>query len=252
MVVLHDPRNPKAVEINTFLHEKLQLDRLAPEMTVVIGGDGFMLESVRKHYSPDTLFLGINCGRLGFLMNDIPENQDELPGLILSDRLRIRTFPRISMAAIDTEGRMVRAEALNDVCLERSCSRGCHLKLKINGVVVVEHMVCDGLIFCTALGSTAYSFSAGASPCHPSLSILGVTPVCPHAPRLPPLYVPLDSSVEAEVLNRNLRPVSAIADGLEYCEVTRMTISNSGRPVKLAFFPGHHFTATLVGKLLIT
>ncbi len=252
MGMVFDPKNPRAVEVARFLEASGAPEKLSPEITLVIGGDGFMLRTVRERYRPDAVFLGINCGRLGFLLNDLPARLEELPDLILSDRLRIRTFPRIQMVAQDAEGRSFEARGLNDVYLQRAGGHGCHLKIWINGVVVVEHMVCDGLIFCTSLGSTAYSFSAGASPCHPSLDVLGVTPICPHAPRLPPLYVPLASTVEAHVINPELRPVTAVVDGYEYGTITRVLIQDGQEPVRLAFFPGHHFTKTLVSKLLIT
>ncbi len=252
MGMVFDPKNPRAVEIAEFLAARGRLEGLPANMIVVVGGDGFMLRTVRERYAPETVFLGINCGRLGFLLNDLPERLEELPGLILSDRLRVRTFPRIQMVAEDASGRTIEARGLNDVYIQRAGGHGCHLKIWINGVVVVAHMVCDGLIFCTSLGSTAYSFSAGASPCHPSLNVIGVTPICPHAPRLPPLYVPLESSVEAQVINPALRPVIAVVDGYSYGEIVRVRIRDGRQPVQLAFFPGHHFTGTLVSKLLIT
>ncbi len=252
MGMVYDPNNPRAVDIAAFLEARGVLQRLSDEITVVVGGDGFMLRTVRERDPRDTIFLGINCGRLGFLLNDLPDDLEALPDLILSDRLRIRTFPRILMTAENTEGAVVTARGLNDVYLQRAGGHGCHLKIWINGVVVVEHMVCDGIIFCTSLGSTAYSFSAGASPCHPSLNVIGVTPICPHAPRLPPLYVPLESTVEAQVINPALRPVIAVVDGYSYGEITRVRIRDGHDPVRLAFFPGHHFTKTLVSKLLIT
>ncbi len=252
MPLIYDSRNPRAVMVHAFLQEYMQLSRIDPNMYVVIGGDGFMLRSVREHDVPGAMFLGLNCGRLGFLLNEIPSELERLPELICSDRLKVLSFPRIGMEARDVHGDIHRARALNDIYLERMTGQTCQLMIQIDGTVVVHEIVCDGLIMCTALGTTAYSFSAGGTVCHPTLEVIGVTPICPHMPRLTPLLFPLASTVVVEVLVHERRRVRAVVDGVDYNEIATITVSDARSPVQLAFFSDHDFTGTLVGKLLNT
>lgn len=249
MPLIFDQNNARAVMVHAWLQQFLDQETLETEHNIVIGGDGFMLKAVREHYAPERVFLGLNCGRLGFLLNDLPAHLENLPAL-LKGPLRIMTFPRIRMIAMDVQGRVFEADALNDIYLERMTGQTCHLKVQIDSRLVVHELVCDGLICCTALGSTAYSFSAGGSPCHPSMEIIGVTPICPHVPRLTPLVFPLSSKVEISVLNRDKRMVRAAADGVDFNDIVHLTVCNSESPVRLAYFQEHDFTAMLVGKVL--
>jgi NAD+ kinase len=115
---------------------------------------------------------------------------------------------------------------------------------------VVERLICDGLLVSTALGSTAYSYSAGGVPCHPQVPALLVTPIAPHVPRLTPMMLPLDAVVELSAVDTHRRPVRAVADGVDLGEVVRMQVKNSEDNVQLAFLTGHDFTRTLVRKVL--
>lgn len=249
MPVLFDSNNPRAVMVHAWMQQFLDPSQLVESPYLVIGGDGFMLQAVRQHYAPDRVFLGLNCGRLGFLLNDLPTHMESLPTL-LAGALRVMTFPRIHMQAVDVHGHVFEADALNDIYLERMTGQTCHLKLQIDARVVVHELVCDGLICCTALGSTAYSFSAGGSPCHPSMEIIGITPICPHVPRLTPMIFPLNAKVEISVLNCEKRKVRVAADGVDFNDIVHLTVSNASSPVRLAYFQEHDFTSMLVAKVL--
>ena len=111
--------------------------------------------------------------------------------------------------------------------------------------------VADGLIVSTALGSTAYSFSAGGSPAHPRLRLLKITPICPHLPRLTPFDLPADALVEVEVLFSQRRPVRAVLDGRSTEAIKRVRIERSERTVELAYLSSHHFTGHLLNKIVI-
>lgn len=249
MPIIADEYNPRAVEVGRLLQTRVDLTRLPDNLFVVLGGDGFMLKTVSQAEHPQPTFVGFNCGRVGFLLNDLPERVEEIPALLYGP-LQIQEFPRIEMEAATRGGDILRARAINDIYLERMTGQTAHLKVAINGSVIVSRLVADGLICSTALGSTAYSFSAGASACHPALKVMGVTPICPHAPSLRPLVVPLAATVEVEVLAAERRPVRAVADGYESLNIARILIRDAKSPVSLAFLPGHDFTQTLVRKLL--
>ncbi len=236
------------------LHERLcpvgQAE--APETCVVLGGDGSMLHAV--HRLPDAeLFVGVNCGFLGFLMNDLPEDPDEAVGVLLAalrSGLMERSFPCLEFDAELLDGSRAEGWALNDLYIERQTGQTCHLRVLVDEVEVVSRMVCDGVIVATPLGSTAYSFSAGGAAAHPLVEAIQLTAICPHAPRLAPLMLPLDAVVVVEVREPARRPARIVADGLQFPPVTSVRIGRSARRARLGFLPGHDFTATMIRKIL--
>ena len=244
-----DPRNRTAAVLRKRLEDRVDFDSFPEEMCVVIGGDGFMLESIRE-VGAGHVFLGINAGRVGFLLNDTEDFESTVEALN-GQKWQMHTFPRLAMCAEQTNASTpYEALAVNDVYLERMSGQTAHLQLEIDGVPVVERLVCDGIIASTALGSTAYHFSASGHACHPGVRAIHLTPICPHSPRLAPLTLPADARIAIDVLHPIKRPVRAVADGVGHQNVSRITIQRADVDVRLAFLEGHDFTATLVQKIL--
>jgi NAD+ kinase len=245
-VIIRDPRNPVSTALAAELAE---LDTGEGELVVVLGGDGFLLRAVHEH-GLDRTYLGINAGHLGFLMNPRDEAQ------VLAHKLKARawhahSFDVLEGQATTLDGTVVPLGAINDIYLERSSGQAARLSIRIDGHTVVEALGADGVILATALGSTAYSFSAGNAPHHPMLSALLVTPICPHLPRLSPFALPASARVEVEVLNPDRRPVRAVADGRSTEEIACLSAALSeDKTVRLAWFDGHDFTRHLVTKIL--
>ena len=208
------------------------------------------MSSIRE-LGTDPVYLGLNTGHLGFLLNDV-DDLDTVAQALATGSWKVHAFPRLSMEATAPDGSVHRATAVNDLYMERSSGQTAHLRLQIDGVTVVERLVCDGLLASTALGSTAYSFSAGGVPCHPLLRATHITPVCPHSPRLSPFLLPPDKVIEVEALTTDRRPVRAVADGVSYGAVTRLRIGSDHDMARLAFLEGHHFTRALIRKVLMS
>jgi len=250
-----DPQNPRAVDLAGRLDGLLDPALLPPDLCLVLGGDGMMLRTIRD-VGPGPVFLGLNCGRVGFLMNDV-DTVEDVAARLAGGRWQIHTLPRLRLLAsllgngAEEEGsRTVTATALNDVYVERITSQSCHLRVSIDGEAVVERLVCDGLVVATALGSTAYSMSAGGPACHALVPSLHVTPICAFNPRLPPMSLPLSARVGVEPIDPRRRRVRAVADGIGTPPVARLEVENASSDVRLAFFEGHDFTATLFRKVL--
>jgi NAD+ kinase len=224
-----------------------------PGLCLVLGGDGTMLRAIARH-GPAYAYLGVNCGHLGFLMNDLPGGPEAVAGtvtrLIAEGRYTTPAFPRLRMRAVGRDGTLHGGFALNDVYVERMQGQTCHLRVTVDGVEVVRQMVCDGIVIATALGSTAYSFSAGGPAAHPLLRTLHLTAICPHSPRLHPLLLPPTSTVRVEVLDAADRPARAVADGVAYEDVEMVEIVGGADEVRLCFAEGHDFTATMIRKVL--
>lgn len=225
---------------------------LAPDLRVVLGGDGTMLHSIHNQDAQGDFF-GINCGNLGFLMNDMEgEPQEVVLSLVeslRSGRLRRQAFPCLHLDAEGPEGR-IEDFAVNDVYVARETGQTVHLRVVVDGVEVVSRLICDGLIAATPLGSTAYSFSAGGPAAHPLVQALQLTAICPHSPRLSPMVLPPQTRVEVEVQSSERRPARVSVDGQDRGRVQRLTVSPSPRNVHLCFTERHDFTGTLVRKIL--
>jgi NAD+ kinase len=245
-----DPHSSKARELVESLMRHFEPSNLPDDICVVVGGDGYLL-SVIAELGDEYTYLGLNSGSLGFMLNDVG-NLEESAALLKEGKWSAHRVPRLSMTATTPQGESLSGLALNDVYLERMTGQTTHLRVRINGVRVVDRMVCDGLILSTALGSTAYSFSAGGTACHPELRLMQLTAICPHAPRLPPITLPLNAQVDIEVLDCEKRPARVVTDGADHPGVNRVLVANSGADVSLAFLENHDPTATLIRKVILT
>ena len=245
-----DANSEKAQAFQKALQEELDLTVLPEELCLVIGGDGFLLQVIAQE-GPRYTYLGINSGSLGFMLNDV-EDFSKSMDQIRSGSWRVFSVPRLAMEATTSDGESFSALALNDVTLQRMSGQTTHLRVWVDGVRAVDRMVCDGLIVSTALGSTAYSFSAGGPACHPNLRLMQLTAICPHMPRLPPITLPLDSVVEVEVLDSSKRPARVVTDGIDHPEAVRLRVAHAQEDVRLAFLDQHDATATLIRKVIST
>jgi NAD+ kinase len=249
MLLVHE-RNPRAVELFEAVREHLDVDALPDNLHLVFGGDGWMLKCVHTH-GAGPVYLGLNAGHLGFLLNEVSDPR-RVAAAIMAGAWKDWTFPLLHIEMTHPDGRVSTCRAVNDAHAERLTGQTAHLRVRVDGFTVVDEMVCDGLLTATALGSTAYNFSAGGVPCHPMVRGIHITPICPHRPRMSPLMLPQDSVVEVEVLRHERRPVRCAADGISQGEVHQMTISSAPDEIRLAFLDGHHFTETMLRKVLMS
>jgi NAD+ kinase len=142
----------------------------------VIGGDGTLLDVVREAAEQQVPIIGINRGSLGFLTIFSPdEARSAFDGLLMGS-FRVDRRSMLSCSV----GRGPANLALNDVLIkdERNTSL-VHLEVFADNELVTDY-VCDGLIFSTATGSTAYNLSAGGPIIHPAANVIAMTPICPH------------------------------------------------------------------------
>ena len=247
-MIIADVNNPRAVALlNQFTPEQQnELNKLM--VHIVIGGDGWMLESIRKH-GTDHTYVGLNAGTLGFLMQNI-DDIASCAEKIIANKWKTYNFPLLSIKGMDLAKNEFHALALNDVYVYRDTGRAANLRVQINRVEVVERLVCDGLVVASSLGSTAYHSSAGGSPSHPLIPALHITPICPHTPRLRSFLVPHDAEVTIEALDPERRPIQSVSDGILHGQVSRLAVKTSQKYVRLAYFYDHNFTETMIKKIL--
>jgi len=151
----------------------------APDVVVVLGGDGTMLSAV--HRFPGVPLLGLNLGSLGYLAGvEEPRFEDAIRAL------RAGAYTISRRTALAVRGRV----ALNDVVVSRGVSgHAAVIELAVDGRDPATTFNADGLVVATPTGSTAYSLSAGGPILLPDSQALVVTPICPHALASRPLVV---------------------------------------------------------------
>ena len=245
-MLLVDPHNPRSQNLYQQLSTFLNLDALTPHL--VFGGDGWMLESIYNN-GVDTPYLGLNAGTLGFLMNDV-NNVRKVANQLASQAWSSYQFPLLQAKITSSAGKIVTTKAVNDVYVARTESRAANLRLEIDGTTVVDRLVCDGIVVSTALGSTAYSCSAGGVPCHPLMRSIHVTPICPHTPQLRSFILPTSAVVRIESLSPERRPTKAVGDGKSFGDSQFIEISTAPEAVQICFLKNHQFTELLIKKIL--
>jgi NAD+ kinase len=150
-------------------------------MVIVLGGDGTILRVARELEGPATPILGVNLGNLGFLTSIHGNRLQSSVRDILCGQYEISLRHTLQTTLIRRGKRRAAHRALNDVVVSRGAlSRIVRLRLFVDGELLTEY-VCDGMIFATATGSTAYSLSAGGPILVPTSRALIITPICPHA-----------------------------------------------------------------------
>ncbi|HEY0862693.1 MAG TPA: NAD(+)/NADH kinase [Lacunisphaera sp.] len=142
----------------------------------VIGGDGTLLGAVRGAAAADIPIIGVNQGSLGFLTTFSADEARAQFAALLEGDYRIA-----QRALLDCKTGPRRSDvALNDVLVkDAKPSRIVRLEVFANDRLVTEY-TCDGLIFSTPTGSTAYNLAAGGPIIHPQAEVIAMTPICPH------------------------------------------------------------------------
>jgi len=173
------------------------------ELLVCVGGDGTVLRAARLAAGQETLLLGVNMGRLGFLTELDPEGAIErLPGIILGDgRIEERAMlhAQIVSPGADDGERAATHDALNDVVIGRvTLGRTVEVSVRIDGALLAEYKA-DGVIVATATGSTAYSLSAGGPILSPESREILLTPLAPHLAFRNSVVLPSTATVEVKL-----------------------------------------------------
>ena len=142
----------------------------------VIGGDGTLLGVAHEAVREQVPIIGVNRGSLGFLTTFSADEARAHFGDLLGGAYKMA---QRSMLACST-GSSTQGLALNDVLIKNEVnSRLVRLEVVADGELVTDYY-CDGLIFSTPTGSTAYNLSAGGPLVHPSAEVIAMTPICPH------------------------------------------------------------------------
>ncbi len=210
------------------------LDRA--EIVVALGGDGLMLQTLHKMMPRGVPVFGMNCGSVGFLMNDYSDER-------LVERLAAAKPTRITplqMQVTDVAGGRFEALALNEVSLFRTTYQAVKVEIIVDGRTQMEELICDGILLSTPAGSTAYNLSAHGPILPIDSPLLALTPISPFRPRRwRGAIIPNTAVVTFRTRETDKRPVSAVADNFEIKNVAEVVVrENREHRVTLLFDPG--------------
>jgi NAD+ kinase len=220
------------------------LDRA--EFVVALGGDGMMLETQHKLLGRNLPVYGMNCGSVGFLMNDFRED-----GLVerLAEAQAAVLHP-LRMRAHTGAKDVSEALAINEVSLLRETRQAAKIRVVVDGKARLTELICDGILVSTPAGSTAYNLSAHGPIVPLGANLLPLTPISAFRPRRwRGALLPAEAEVVFEVLEHEKRPVSATADYTEVRDVRRVEVRED-RSVALTmlFDPDHGLSERIIAE----
>ena len=200
---------------------------------VVIGGDGFMLQSLKKYQKYKKPFYGMNKGSFGFLMNKY-RSKNIIKNISKSKAVNISALQMLATTKNDIKKEAI---SINEVSLLRQSKQTACLTIIKNKKTIIKKLICDGVLVSTPAGSTAYNLSVHG----PILSLnsrnLAITPISSFRPRRwKGRIVSSSSIIKIKNLNIKKRPVSVVADNLEVRNVKHVKIKvNSSLKFKLLY-----------------
>ncbi len=214
-----------------------QSDLDAANVVVALGGDGFMLQTLRETMNSGKRIYGMNRGTIGFLMNEYAEDG-------LRERIEAaisETIRPLEMEAIDAAGTVTTALAINEVSLFRQSYQAAKISISVDGRQRLDDLICDGVMIATPAGSTAYNLSAHGPILPLDAPLLALTPVSPFRPRRwRGALLPNQSVVRFDVLEQDKRPVNAVADNAEVKSVVSVTVREARDATATIMFDASH------------
>ena len=191
---------------------------------VVLGGDGFMLDTLKKFQKYNKPFYGINTGAFGFLMNKY--NNQNLEKII--SKTKLISISPLQMKVLTIYGKTFSAIAVNEISLLRQSRQTASLQIKNKNKILIKKLVCDGVLVSTPAGSTAYNLSVSGPILSLNSKKLAVTAISPFRPRRwKGKIVSSSSIIKIKNLNIQKRSVSAVADNLEVRNIKSVIVKNN-------------------------
>jgi NAD+ kinase len=193
------------------------------EAIICLGGDGTFLKTARHYYAMNLPIIGVNLGTLGFLTEIEKRDIEESLIRIINDDFEIEERMMLELT-LEANDDVIKDVALNDIVVSRNpLSRILYLRTYINGNYV-ETIPGDGIILATPSGSTAYSMSAGGPIIEPDLSMIVITPICPHNTYSRPYVTSVERTVTIELDIEHSNSAVVTIDGQSGYEVTKNSI----------------------------
>ena len=206
-------KNSKSSKIKNLLEKKIRNFQFKQkDLIIVIGGDGFMLETLKKYKNSKKKFYGINSGNYGFLMNKF-----SYKNIIKNiSKAKMITISPLEMIVKNNKNNNKKNLAINEVSILRQSRQAASLSISIGSKKLIKKLVSDGVLVSTPAGSTAYNLSVHGPILGLNSKKLSISPISPFRPRRWKGKIVSDKSkINIKNLNPIKRPISAVADNIE-------------------------------------
>ena len=205
-------KNKKSLKIKKILTNKFKSNPIKKSnIIIVVGGDGFMLQTLKKNKNPLNLFYGINSGNYGFLMNKFFE-KNIVKSLSKAKMIKISPLEM----KVKSKNKIKKCLAINEVSILRQSRQAASISIMKGSKYIIKKLVSDGVLVSTPAGSTAYNMSVHGPILSLNSKKISIAPISPFRPRRWKGKIISDKSkVIIKNLNFLKRPISAVADNIE-------------------------------------
>ena len=206
-------KNEKSLKIKFILEKKIKfLPIIKSNFIVVIGGDGFMLQTLKKFYKFKKPFYGINSGDYGFLMNKFSE-KNTVKNL---NKAKIISIYPLEMLVKNKFGKIKKSIAINEISILRQSKQAASISINTGSKQIIKKLISDGVLISTPAGSTAYNLSVHGPILNLDSKKISISPISPFRPRRwKGKIISERSKITIKNLNPKKRPISAVADNVE-------------------------------------
>ena len=218
-------KNKKSFKIKKQLINKIKSYRpKISNLVIVIGGDGFMLSTLKKNKNSKKHFYGINSGNYGFLMNKF-SSKNIVKNL---SRANLISISPLEMTVRNKNNQIKKSLAINEVSILRQSRQAASLSIMHGSKKIIKHLVSDGVLVSTPAGSTAYNLSVHGPILSLNSNKLSVAPISPFRPRRWKGKIVSDrSKIVIQNLSPLKRPISAVADNYEVRNAKWITVKTN-------------------------
>tara|TARA_B100000963_G_scaffold79536_1_gene67699 strand:- start:827 stop:1621 length:795 start_codon:yes stop_codon:yes gene_type:complete len=205
--------NTKSIKIKNLISKKVDGNhKKRSNVVIVIGGDGFMLQTLKKNKNSKKFFYGINSGNYGFLMNKF-SSKNILQNL---SKAKMITISPLEMIVKTKKNQIKKNLAINEVSILRQSRQAACLSIEYGRKKIIKKLVADGVLVSTPAGSTAYNLSVHGPILSLNSKKLSISPISPFRPRRWRGKIVSDRSrIMIKNLNPIKRPISSVADNIE-------------------------------------
>ena len=219
--------NQKSIKIKSQIINKLNKSKIIRSNTIiVIGGDGFMLQTLKKNKKSKKFFYGINSGNYGFLMNKF-SSKTIIKNLSKANMI---TISPLEMTVKNNKNQIKKYLAINEVSILRQSRQAASLSIKHGKKQIIKKLVSDGVLVSTPAGSTAYNLSVHGPILSLNSKKLSIAPISPFRPRRWKGKIVNDKlKITISNLNPSKRPVSAVADNLEFRNAKSIIVKTNNK-----------------------
>ncbi len=218
-------KNSRSFKIKNAVLKKINKHSLSKSnLIIVIGGDGFMLETLKKYNKYKKPFYGINSGNYGFLMNKFSKKTN-YKNLIKG---RLVSISPLEMRVKNKSNIIKKSIAINEISVLRQSRQTASLTILNGKKQIIKHLISDGVLVSTPAGSTAYNLSVHGPVLSLDSNKLSISPISAFRPRRWKGTIVSDKSkITIKNLNYLKRPISAVADNIEVRNAKSISIKTN-------------------------